>query len=314
MSFKQALSDLFSPRSPNSSGKQPPPVPRSSKPRAPSAASKPPPTPPRPYWQPTFSPSIPVSEYFTHELGAHGWGNNELQNYVADAANSSHTPSGKLLLRALSDSTAAAGNGNNNSNNNKYTSARLSSHQTLARSRGCFTAVLSAPSAPGIWPACWLLPAEPFAWPQDGEVDVFEAWNGEQVNHSCLHWGYHTGADWDKHRVRETAIADVAAPAGHVYAFAWDQPAQGEGGRMLWYIDGRPVMKAQRPLGTRRMEDWRVILNVAMGGNVCAGRVPRDGCYEFVVHGLRMCDEPDGGWESFEMDWALAKEGNANAK
>lgn len=83
---------------------------------------------------------------------------------------------------------------------------------------------------------------------------------------------------------------------------------------MIWYIDGRAVMKAQRPPGTRPMEDWRVILNVAVGGNVCGGRVPRDGCYDFVVHELRMCDEPDGGWEGFERDWVRAKEGHANAR
>jgi beta-glucanase (GH16 family) len=267
--------------------------------------SKPSSNPPRPYWQPTFFPSTPISEHFTHELGAHGWGNNELQHYVVHPSNSFHTPSGKLILRAIADSTSAG---------DKYTSVRLTSHQRLSRRRGCLTAVLTPPCAPGIWPACWLLPAEPFAWPTDGEVDIFESWNGDRVNHSCLHWGHHISEDWNKHRVRDTLVADMASPAGHAYAFAWDQPAQGEGGRMVWYIDGRAVMKAQRPPGTRRMEDWRIILNVAVGGNVCAGRVPQDGCYDFVVHELRMCDEPDGGWESFERDWVGAEEGHANAK
>jgi beta-glucanase (GH16 family) len=305
MSFRQALSHILPRRSQSSSGRDDPPVSTSSKLPPTPATRKQSPKRPSPYWQPTFSASTPISEHFTHEVGAHGWGNNELQNYVAHPCNSFHAPSGKLILRAIADSTSAGDN---------YTSARLSSRQTLSRCRGCLTVVLTAPCAPGIWPACWLLPAEPFAWPREGEVDVFESWNGDRVNHSCLHWGYHTRADWDKHRVRDTQIADMAAPAGHAYAFAWDQPARGEGGRMVWYIDGRAVMKAQRPPGTRSMEDWRVIFNVAMGGNVCAGRVPQDGCYDFEVHELRMCDEPDSGWEGFERDWVDAKEGHANAK
>ena len=55
-------------------------------------------------------------------------------------------------------------------------------------------------------------------------------------------------------------------------------------------------------------------MNVAVGGNVCAGRLQQDGCYDFLVHELRMCDEPDSGWEVFERVWASAKEGHVNAK
>ena len=67
----------------------------------------------------------------------------------------------------------------------KYTSARLVSRQTLARDQGVLTAVILSPCAEGIWPAFWLLPQEPFAWPTDGEVDIAETWNGDRANHSC---------------------------------------------------------------------------------------------------------------------------------
>jgi len=78
---------------------------------------------------------------------------------------------------------------------------------------------------------------------------------------------------------------------------------------MVWYIDGAPVMRAEIPPGTRRMEDWRIILNVAMGGNVCGGALPRDGCYDLVVSDVRMCEEPLGGWDGFDSDWSRAQEG-----
>ena len=68
-------------------------------------------------------------------------------------------------------------------------------------------------------------------------------------------------------------------------------------------------MKADIPPGTRRISDWNIILNVAMGGNVCGGRLPSDGTYDFVVHELKMSEEPIGGWNQFGMDWQRGREG-----
>lgn len=56
--------------------------------------------------------------------------------------------------------------------------------------------------------------------------------------------------------------------------------------------------------------DFQVIINVAMGGNVCQGQRPRDGQYDFVVHEVAFRDEPEGGWGRFENDWRGAREGN----
>ncbi|KAH6712072.1 glycoside hydrolase family 16 protein [Leptodontidium sp. MPI-SDFR-AT-0119] len=271
----------------------PPPVPYGSRPGGPSQQ------PVRPYWQAAFNPSTPVSHIFEQETGAHGWGNNESQNYTSDPRNSFFTPDGKLVLRGIVQTSAP---------DNKYTSARLVSHQKLDRQRGCLTAVLSAPCAAGIWPAFWLLPSKPFTWPTDGEVDIFESWNGDSVNHSCLHWGHFNGEDWNKHRVVDTPIPSMAHQP-QVMAFAWDQPENGQGGRAVWYINGGVVMKADIPPGTRRISDWNIILNVAMGGNVCGGRLPGDGTYDFVVHELKLLDEPIGGWNQFGMDWQNGREG-----
>jgi len=182
------------------------------------------------------------------------------------------------------------------------------SRQLLSRDRGVLTAVLSLPCAPGIWPALWLLPREPFAWPGDGEVDVAETWNADGENRSCLHWGTHD-TEPHKHRVAGTKIPDMHARPVR-FDWAWDQPSGGAGqGRMLWWIDGRPVMRTPIPEGTRPMRDWTVLLNVAMGGNVCQGRVPPDGTYQMVVHSLYLADEPGSGWATFERDWAAAPEG-----
>ncbi|KAF2084459.1 glycoside hydrolase family 16 protein, partial [Saccharata proteae CBS 121410] len=254
------------------------------------------------YFRPFFDPSAPVSTHFNHQTGAHGWGNNEAQNYTPSAQNSFHSPANALVLRAIADSAAPEGR--------KYTSARLNTHATLGRDRGYLETRVTAPSARGVWPALWLLPREPFSWPRDGEIDVFESWMGDGINHSCLHWGHFNGEDWDKHRVAETRVGDVDNPAGHVFGLAWEQQqCPGDGGRLVWYIDGRPVMRAQIPGGMRRLSEFQVIINVAMGGNVCQGVLPNDGVYEMVIHTLKLCEEPVGGWGAFEGHWASAPDG-----
>lgn len=95
------------------------------------------------------------------------------------------------------------------------------------------------------------------------------------------------------------------------FEFAWNQDEGSGQGRMVWWIDGRAVMKAPIPAGTRRMADFVVLLNIAMGGNVCQGQVPSEGAYDFVVHEMRMLTEPEvGGWGRFEQDWGWAREGD----
>lgn len=64
--------------------------------------------------------------------------------------------------------------------------------------------------------------------------------------------GYYTPADAWKHRVVGTRIQDMASRPVK-YEFAWDQNEQNGQGRLVWWIDGRPVMKAPIPERTRPM-------------------------------------------------------------
>ena len=193
----------------------------------------------------------------------------------------------------------------------RHTSARLISHQRLDRPRGVLSATLTLPCAPGIWPAFWLLPYEPFTWPTDGEIDVAETWNGDSVNHSCLHWGFYTPQDTDKHRVVGTPVRDMEKGRPVKFEFGWIQDEGSREGRMIWWIDGVAVMKAPIPKDMARpLGDFVVVLNVAMGGNVCQGKLPAEGQYDLVVHEMSMGGEPLGGWERFERDWREVREGD----
>ncbi|KHN93934.1 Concanavalin A-like lectin/glucanase [Metarhizium album ARSEF 1941] len=295
--LKADIESIINPKD-QSQRQQPPPLPMASRP------------PPRPspsfhtYWAPRFYPDTPVNVEWDAKLGngPDGWGNQELEHYTAAPENSFHTPDGRLIIRALA---------NNSSPNpeHKYTSARLVSRRTLERDQGVLTAVIASPCADGIWPAFWLLPQEPFSWPVDGEIDIAETWNGDCENRSCLHWGHHH--EPEKHRVLGTKMPDMHARPVR-YDFAWQQPGGQPGqGRMVWYIDGRPVMKAPIPEGTRPMREMTVLLNVAMGGNVCGGKTPADGYYDMVVYTMYMASELEhGGWERFESDWGSTPFGN----
>lgn len=253
------------------------------------------------YWRPHFQPSTPIQTFFQQEIGAHGWGNHESQNYTNSPANCFFTPSNTLILRAIS---------NPDLQSDQYTSARLITHQKLNRPSGFLTARLTVPQAPGIWPAFWLLPTEPYSWPTDGEIDICETWNGDAVNHACLHWGNYSASDSNKHRVIETPLDSLNI--AHDYGFAWDQTAVSgaERGRLIWYLDETAIMRASIPEGIRPLQDFRVLLNVAMGGDVCQGTLPTAGTYDLIVHELCMLEEPCGGWQKFDQDWNNAKEGN----
>ncbi|KAI4747607.1 concanavalin A-like lectin/glucanase [Aureobasidium sp. EXF-12298] len=300
MGFRDSFKDLQN-KAQQAMGGNAPPIPWASKPQ--SSASAQPQAAATPYWQPSCSPSTPVSTHFHHEQGNWGWGNNESQNYVDDTANSFHTPDGNLVVHAII-------NHSHPQDDRKFTSARLSSHQTLDRSRGSLSARITAPCAPGIWPAFWLLPKDPFTWPYDGEMDIMEAWNGDKTNHTCMHWGHFNGEDHDKHRVVETPIPSIDSRNGVRFDFAWDEDEQTGQGKLVWYIDGRAVMKANKPQGTRPMKDFRILINIAVGGNVCQGVMPKDGTYEFVIRELAMWDAPPGGWGRFENDWRNTREGH----
>lgn len=137
-----------------------------------------------------------------------------------------------------------------------------------------------------------------------------ENWNNEKTNHSCLHWGHYSGEDAQKHRVVQTPLSDLTTQP-HTYGFAWieEDGIPDWRGRLIWYIDGRPVMKGNIPAGSRRMEDYRILINIAMGGTCNKGQLPSEGYYDLVVSDLKMCEEPVGGWHAFEQAWGATPEG-----
>ncbi|MFE6389313.1 glycoside hydrolase family 16 protein, partial [Nocardiopsis dassonvillei] len=82
--------------------------------------------------------SAPNPANWNHETGAHGWGNNELQNYTSSRANSALDGNGNLVITARRE----AGGG--------YTSARMTTQNKVEHAYGRIEARIKIPRGQGI--------------------------------------------------------------------------------------------------------------------------------------------------------------------
>ena len=196
--------------------------------------------------QPAGTPPSPA--HWSHDSGAHGWGNAEMQNYgddlehaqiVADPAASNGT--------ALQISLTYNGQGLSHGN---FQSARLLTQGKVSFQYGYLEARLRLPSGQGVWPAFWMLGADigEAGWPVCGEIDIMEnrgdkpGWNVSSLhgpgysgnsplsgqfdlpNGQEFHQGYHTfGVLWKRDSI--TSLVDgtpyVAQTAADVPGKTW---------------------------------------------------------------------------------------------
>lgn len=107
-------------------------------------------------------PSLPNSTDWSYETGNGGWGNHELENYIA-------AYSGKDTCAIVSDGTLkiiAKKVGT------QVLSIRMNTQKSWTY--GYFEARLKLPTGKGTWPAFWMMPKNFTSWPGDGEVDIME--------------------------------------------------------------------------------------------------------------------------------------------
>lgn len=102
------------------------------------------------------------------ELGANGWGNNELQNYTASPNNIVITDSTlQIIARKVGDNQRAG----------DYTSARLLTKEAFLYGRMEIRAKIPDLRGNGLWPAIWMLGdgiRNGGSWPETGEIDIME--------------------------------------------------------------------------------------------------------------------------------------------
>jgi beta-glucanase (GH16 family) len=114
-------------------------------------------------WSDEFNSSgAPNPDSWGYDLGASGWGNNELQNYT-DSRENSFMRDGKLIIRAFKQDSS-------------WTSARLVTKNKVDFLYGRMEIRAKLPVGTGTWPAIWMLSTdwEYGGWPASGEIDIME--------------------------------------------------------------------------------------------------------------------------------------------
>ena len=106
-------------------------------------------------WQDEFDKDSLDLTKWSHEIGGHGWGNNELQFYT-DSDSNSYVENGNLILKAQ---IVPQGIGSSKGLR-YYSSARLRTYGKGDWKYGRIEVKAKVASGQGIWPAIWMLPTD----------------------------------------------------------------------------------------------------------------------------------------------------------
>lgn len=142
-------------------------------------------------WSDEFDEGVaPNPEVWSYDLGASGWGNQELQEYTDDLENA-RIENGNLVITAR-ETTPGTGTA-------AFSSARLRTQDKVMFKYGIIEARIKMPNiARGLWPAFWTLGSNfsEVGWPNCGELDILEmGWrdavsdgNANRWVSSAAHW------------------------------------------------------------------------------------------------------------------------------
>ncbi len=219
-----------------------------------------------PLWQDEFNQPAgtgPNPAIWSHDLGANGWGNAELENYTDSrencfVADDPEATDGKVLvIRALRMADGS------------YTSARIKTQGKYAATHGRIEARMKLPHGRGVWPAFWMMgeSIEQIPWPACGEIDIMEVPGHEPGKlHSTIHGPGYSG----QHGLTRSIVLPGSATFGdayHVFSVDWSP------GKIAWSLDGHVYhteTPADLPSGAKWVFDgapFFLLLNLAVGGH-----------------------------------------------
>jgi len=199
-------------------------------------------------------PAMPSLDKWTYETGNHGWGSNEIQNYIPGTANVIETCA-VVKDGCLSIVLKQAGS--------EVLSIRLNSKDTWTY--GYFEARLKLPTGKGTWPAFWMLPENFNTWPDDGEIDIMEEVGYEPgMIHGSIHCKSYNHVIGTQ-KTATTLIPD-AEQTFHVYAMEWTPEYiknYVDGQLYFTYLNDKLNNKDTWPFN----KPFRILLNLAWGGD-----------------------------------------------
>lgn len=199
-------------------------------------------------WEENFDGSSLNEKTWNFELGDHGWGNHERQDYTKT---NHRVANGFLTITAKKDGA-------------HYTSTRITTKGKKEFQYGYMEARLKLPVGYGVWPAFWMLGSDidTSQWPACGEIDIMEYVGREpHMIYTTLHTTDTHGATASSKKTEFPAIED----GFHLYAVDWNAE------RMVFFVDGKPVYTYQPSPKTKGNwpydQKFFFILNLAVGGD-----------------------------------------------
>lgn len=201
-----------------------------------------------------FEDGAPNFNNWIYNLGAGGWGNNELQTYTSKPENVI-VEGGVLKIIAKSDGSGG------------YTSARIKSENLQEFTYRTVKVRAKLPAKQGTWPAIWMLGAnfDLDGWPKCGEIDIMEQLGSDKgkVLGTC-HW-LNTSTNSYASYGLEKSVTN-ATTQFHVYAMEWDASTiKILVDNVQYYIID--ISNSGMP-NSPFHKDFFLILNLAMGGNL----------------------------------------------
>jgi beta-glucanase (GH16 family) len=210
------------------------------------------------------------SEVWSYDLGAGGWGNQELQNYTNEAENV-RIENGNLIITARE--TGSGG----------FTSARVKTEDKLTFLYGYIEArIKTADLADGLWPAFWTLGNNhsEVGWPSCGELDVVEMGSSAAINAGLINRYVGSTAHWENEENHvyygKSLVTDSDLNDGfHIFSMNWTPSL------ITTYIDGEQIWAMDITSGSctdcsEFHQPHFAILNMAVGG-AYTGRLNSDG-------------------------------------
>lgn len=203
-------------------------------------------------WQDEFNyQGLPDTTKWSYDVGDHGWGNNEKQNYTNQNTENARVNGKHLIIEALKK-------GNN------YTSARLVTHGKGFWKYGKVEVRAKLPIGLGSWPAIWMLANDMKTWPDDGEIDIMEHVGYDAgVVHASVHtknFNHIIGTQ----KTNKVFVKNVSKKF-HIYSVEWDKE------KLSISIDNKVFFTFQND--HTGYKSWPfdnpmyLILNIAVGGN-----------------------------------------------
>ncbi len=197
----------------------------------------------------------PDATKWAFDIGATGWGNDELQFYTNRPSNVSLDGKGNLVITARRESYFGA----------PFTSARVKTQGKFAQAYGRYEARMKTVTGPGLWPAFWMLGAniDTKPWPQCGEIDIMEQRGQEpNANNATIHGpGYSGGNAITKKYTLTNGRFDTEF---HIYAVEWGPDF------IDFFVDDflyKRITPKDVPGEWVYNQPFFIIMNVAVGGN-----------------------------------------------